>query len=50
MKLKRRLETMRKIPMFPIMPLVPMAVIATLLGLSLSNHRRLRRLEKRLRH
>lgn len=48
MKLKTRLKAMRRMPMFPIMPIVPIAVISTVIGLTLSNHRRLKRLERRL--
>ena len=49
MKLKQRFKAMRKMPMFPVMPLLPILVAATLLGLSLSNHRRLKRLEQHLK-
>lgn len=48
MKLKTRLKAMRRMPMFPIMPIVPIAVISTLIGPTLYNHRRLKRLERRL--
>lgn len=49
MSLKERVNSMRKMPMFPFMPLVPMALVAALLGITLSNQRRLKRLEQRLK-
>lgn len=49
MNLKQSFKAMRKMPMFPVMPLLPMAVAATLLGVTLSSHRRLKRLEQRLK-
>lgn len=45
---KESIRSVRKMPMYPLVPLLPIALVATLLGITLSNHRRLKRLEKRL--
>lgn len=48
MKMKSQLKAIRHMPLYPIVPVVPLVAFATLIGFTISNHLRLRRLEDAL--
>ncbi len=48
MNIDTQLKAVRRMPLYPIVPVVPILAFATLIGFTVVNHLRLRRLEDML--